>query len=189
MSLPLGLAVALLKDPDGRINIDLPVRGNVDDPEFRYGGVVMKAFVNLVVGIVASPFNLLANLVGAESSELEYLHFVDGRSDLTGPELEKSAKIAEALMIRPELMLQFGGVVDPEADGAALRTAAVEIEIERRIAALAARESDSAMYPENRLEVIEQMYRESGITADPDAGLAEMRAEYTTSAANEGSAV
>jgi hypothetical protein len=187
MSLPLGLAVALLKDPDGRINIDLPVRGNVDDPEFRYGGVVMKAFVNLVVGIVASPFNLLANLVGAESSELEYLHFVDGRSDLTGPELEKSAKIAEALMIRPELMLQFGGVVDPEADGAALRTAAMEIEIERRIAALAARESDSAMYPENRLEVIEQMYRESGITADPDAGLAEMRAEYTTSAANEGS--
>ncbi|HKJ21213.1 MAG TPA: DUF748 domain-containing protein, partial [Woeseiaceae bacterium] len=104
MSLPLGLAVALLKDADGKINIDLPVRGNVDDPEFRYGGVVTKALVNLVVGIVASPFKLLANLVGAESSELEYLQFVDGRSDLTGPELEKSAKISEALMIRPELM-------------------------------------------------------------------------------------
>jgi len=185
MSLPLGLAVALLKDPDGRINIDLPVRGNVDDPEFRYGGVVMKAFVNLVVGIVASPFNLLANLVGAESSELEYLHFVDGRSDLTGPELEKSAKIAEALTIRPELMLQFGGVVDPEVDGAALRTVAVEMEIERRIAILAAEEPENAMYSESRREVIEDLYRESGISTDPDAGLVELRSEYTSGTATE----
>ena len=187
MSLPLGLAVALLKDPDGRINIDLPVRGNVDDPEFRYGGVVRKAIVNLVVGIVASPFKLLANLVGAESSELEYLHFVDGRSDLTGPELEKTAKIAEALMIRPELKLQFGGVVDPKADGAALRTAAIELEIERRVAILAAEKTDSAMYAENRLEVIEQMYRESEIIAEPGSGLAELRAEYTSSTATEAS--
>ena len=187
MSLPLGLAVALLKDPDGRINIDLPIRGNVDDPEFRYGGVVRKALVNLVVGIVASPFKLLANLVGAESSELEYLHFVDGRSDLTGPELEKSAKIAEALLIRPELLLQFGGVVDPKADGAALRMAAVELEIERRIAILAAEKTDSAMYAENRLEVIEQMYGESGTPAEPGSGLAELRAEYTSNATTDAS--
>jgi hypothetical protein len=187
MSLPLGLAVALLKDAEGRINIDLPVRGNVDDPEFKYGGVVMKALANLIVGIVASPFKLLANLVGAESSELEYLHFVDGRSDLTGPELEKSVKLSEALKIRPELMLQFGGVVDPAADGVALRTASVETEIERRIATLTGEETDGAMYTENRFEVIEQMYRESEITADPNASLAEIRDEYTSSAATDAS--
>ena len=187
MSLPLGLAVALLKDAEGRINIDLPVRGNVDDPEFKYGGVVMKALANLIVGIVASPFKLLANLVGAESSELEYLHFVDGRSDLTGPELEKSVKLSEALKIRPELVLQFGGVVDPAADGVALRTASVETEIERRIATLTGEETDGAMYTENRFEVIEQMYRESEITADPNASLAEIRDEYTSSAATDAS--
>ena len=187
MSLPLGLAVALLKDAEGRINIDLPVRGNVDDPEFKYGGVVMKALANLIVGIVASPFKLLANLVGAESSELEYLHFVDGRSDLTGPELEKSVKLSEALKIRPELVLQFGGVVDPEADGVALRTASVETEIEQRIATLTGEETDGAMYTENRFEVIEQMYRESEITADPNASLAEIRDEYTSSAATDAS--
>jgi hypothetical protein len=187
MSLPLGLAVALLKDAEGRINIDLPVRGNVDDPEFKYGGVVMKALANLIVGIVASPFKLLANLVGAESSELEYLQFVDGRSDLTGPELEKSVKLSEALKIRPELVLQFGGVVDPEADGVALRTASVETEIERRIATLTGEETDGAMYTGNRFEVIEQMYRESEITADPNASLAEIRDEYTSSAATDAS--
>jgi hypothetical protein len=182
MSLPLGLAVALLKDPDGKINIDVPVRGNVDDPEFKLGGVVVKAFINLITGIVTSPFRLLANLVGAESAELEYLQFLDGRSDLTPPELEKTAKIAEALALRPELMLQFGGVVDPEADGAALQKSAFDAEVEQRIASLMAAESDDTMYAEHRLEVIEQLYRESGITTDPGAALAELRVAHTTSA-------
>lgn len=182
MSLPLGLAVALLKDPDGKINIDVPVRGNVDDPEFKIGGVVVKAFINLITGIVTSPFRLLANLVGAESSELEYLQFLDGRSDLTPPELEKTAKIAEALALRPELMLKFAGVVDPEADGVALQKAAFDAEVERRIAPLMAAESDDTTYAEHRLGVIEQLYRESGIATDSGAALAELRAAHTASA-------
>ncbi len=186
MSLPLGLAVALLKDADGKIDINLPVRGNVDDPEFKYGGVVLKALGNLITGIVASPFKLLANLVGAESSELEYLRFTDGRSDLAPPELEKTAKVAEALAIRPELLLQFGGVVDPEADGAALRTASFDAEVERRIVSLTAEESGDGTYAEHRLEVIEKLYLESGIAADARAGLAELRASHTTSSADTG---
>jgi len=185
MSLPLGLAVALLKDADGRINIDMPVRGNVNDPEFRYGRVVFKALGNLITGIVASPFKLLANLVGAESSELEYLQFADGRSDLTPPELEKTIKVAEALAIRPELMLQFGGVVDREADGAALRAASFDAEVERRIISLTAEESGDGMYAEHRLEVIEQLYLESGIATDARGGLAELRTAHTTSASDE----
>ena len=52
MSLPLGLAVALLKDPDGRIDLDVPVRGDVNDPEFKYGAVVAKALFNLITKIV-----------------------------------------------------------------------------------------------------------------------------------------
>ena len=183
LSLPLGLAVALLKDADGGININLPVRGNVDDPDFKYGGVILKALGNLITGIVTSPFKLLANLVGAESSELEYLRFADGRSDLTPPELEKTAKVAEALAIRPELMLQFGGIVDPEADGAALRAASFDAEVERRITSLMNKESDDAMYAKTRLEVIEQLYRESGIAPDPSASLVELRAANTVAAA------
>ncbi len=185
LSLPLGLAVALLKDADGRINIEMPVRGNVDDPDFKYGGAILRALGNLITGIVASPFRLLANLVGAESSELEYLQFADGRSDLTPPELEKTVKVAEALAIRPELMLQFGGVVDREADGAALRTASFDAEVERRIISLTAEESGDGMYAEHRLEAIEQLYLESGIAIDAQASLAELRTAHTTSAADE----
>jgi len=188
MSLPLGLAVALLKDADGRIDIDMPVRGDVDDPEFRYGRVVLKAFGNLIIGIAASPFKLLANLVGAESSELEYLRFAYGRSDLTPPELEKTLKIAEALAMRPELMLQFGGVVDREADGAALRTVAFDAAVEQRIVSLTAEDSGDGTYAERRLEAIEQLYGESGLTPDARAGLAQLRAAHTTSAAENTSA-
>jgi hypothetical protein len=184
MSLPLDLAVALLKDPDGRITIDLPVRGNVDDPEFGYGGVIMKALGNLIVRIVTSPFSLLANLIGAEASELEYLQFPAGRSDLSPPELEKVAKIAEALALRPELKLQISGVTDQEFDGTALRTAKVDQRIAAEIVALQVAESNEAMYAEQRLGVVEQLFRESGI-ADPAISFADLRNEHTTSIAGD----
>jgi hypothetical protein len=185
MSLPLDLAVALLKDPDGRITIDLPIRGNVDDPEFRYGGVIMKALGNLIVRIVTSPFSLLANLIGVEASELEYLQFPAGRSDLSPPELEKSAKIAEALALRPELRLQISGVTDRELDGAALRTAKVDQRIAAGIDSLPVAESNEAMYAEQRLGVVEQLFRESGIAADPAISFADLRNEHTTSIAGD----
>jgi uncharacterized protein involved in outer membrane biogenesis len=156
-SLPLGLAVALLKNPDGTIDIDLPVRGNVDDPEFRYGGVVGKALLNLVTKIVTSPFALLGNLVGAEESELEFIAFQDGRADLTPPEQEKAGKLAEALALRPELSIEISGVVHREADGLAIQTARLDEAVEQEMEALSD-ESDSEQYAEQRLEVIEAMF-------------------------------
>ena len=81
--------MALLKDSSGTIDIDLPVRGDLDDPEFGYGRVIGKALATLVVKIVASPFSLLGKLVGVEADELEYISFPAGRADLTPPELER----------------------------------------------------------------------------------------------------
>ena len=156
-SLPLGLAVALLKSPDGTIDIDLPVRGNVDDPEFRYGGVVGKALLNLVTKIVTSPFALLGNLVGAEESELEFIAFQDGRADLTPPEQEKAGKLAEALALRPELSIEIKGVIHREADGLAIKTTRLDEAIEQEMAALSD-ESDNEQYAEQRLAVIEAMF-------------------------------
>ena len=159
-SLPLGLAVALLKDADGTIDIDLPVRGNVDDPEFRYGRVIGKALVNLVVKIAASPFALLGKLVGVEADELEYIAFQDGRADLTPPEQEKAGKLAEALALRPELSIEIQGVIDREVDGLALRTAKLDALVDEQIDADIAEESDEASYAARRTEVLEVMYGE-----------------------------
>ena len=176
MSLPLGLAVALLKDPSGKIDIDLPVRGDLDDPEFGYGRVLSKALVNLIVKIVASPFALLGNLVGVEPDELEYINFPAGRADLTPPEVERVQKIAEALQLRPELVLEISGVIDREADLLALKSARIDAEVESRIESASGEDDES--YTAQRAQVIESMYRESA-----SAGKAELdivRAEYTS---------
>ena len=179
MSLPLGLAVALLKGPEGNIDIDLPVRGNVDDPEFGYGRVVGKALVNLIVKIVASPFALLGNLIGAEADELDHIAFIVGRSDLTPPEQERIAKIGEALGLRPELVLEINGVVDREADGLALRTAKLDELVNSRINVSSESSTSDGMYTGQRTQIIEALYRESVM---PDGStLDELRAGFTTS--------
>ena len=176
MSLPLGLAVALLKDPDGKIDLDVPVRGDLNDPEFKYGTVVRKALVNLLTKIVTSPFALLGKLVGAESDELEYLAFEPGRADLSPPEMEKAGKIAEALKLRPQLGLQIGGVYAPEADAVALKADMADRAIEERIAAA---KDDEAMYAEQRREAVEELLAESLAEADRATILAEAREAHT----------
>ena len=176
MSLPLGLAVALLKDPSGNIDIDLPVRGDLDDPDFGYGRVIGKAMVNLIVKIVASPFALLGNLIGVEADELEYINFPPGRADLTPPEMERAQKLAEALGLRPTLILEISGVIDREADSLALKTERLDAVVESRIEAEP--DADDANYAAQRAQVIESMYREVSVS-DP-AALDMLRAEYTS---------
>ncbi len=179
MSLPLGLAVALLKDVDGNIDIDLPVRGNIDDPEFSYGGVVLKAIANLIVKIVASPFALLGNLVGMEASDLEYVSFLDGRSDLTPPEMQKAAKLAEALSLRPKLTLEIAGVASPEADGLALRTARVDSTVEERITAMQSSKDKDELYADLQTKALEQLFIEQQVAENPGLALKELRTSIT----------
>jgi hypothetical protein len=177
MSLPLGLAVALLKDPNGHIDLDVPVRGDVNDPEFKYGTVVRKALVNLLTKIVTSPFALLGNLVGAEADELEYLVFEPGRADLSPPEVEKAGKIAEALGLRPQLALQIGGAYAPDSDAAALKADRADQMVEERIAAA---KGDDSMYADQRREAIEELLEEALADADPAAILDEVRKAHTS---------
>ena len=176
MSLPLGLAVALLKDPDGRIDLDVPVRGDLNDPEFKYGSVVRKALANLLTKIVTSPFALLGNLVGAEADELEYLVFEPGRPDLSPPEMEKAGKIAEALGLRPQLELQISGVYASEDDAAALKAEKVDRAIEEQIAAA---DDDKAMYADQRRKIVERLITELLAEADPASLLDEVRTTHT----------
>lgn len=183
MSLPLGLAVALLKDGEGKIDIDLPVRGNVDDPEFRYGGVVMKALANLIVKIVASPFALLGKLVGVEANELEYINFIQGRADLTPPEQERIVKLAEALALRPELALEVSGVVDRKADGLALRAAKLQQLVDARMAEKSP--DDPAMYAEQQRKVLEALFVEQGDAAQREPELQALVVRFTGTVTNE----
>lgn len=165
VNLPLGLAVALLKGPDGTIDIDMPVSGDVNDPEFSIGGVVFRAFVNLITKIATSPFSLLGKLVGVESEDFDRIEFRPGLAELAPPEKEKLVKLSEAMTLRPNLNLDLVGVVDPDADAAALRAARISAEIE---AGLAEGDdgADAEMLADRRLEVIEALAREKLTTVD-----------------------
>jgi hypothetical protein len=183
MSLPLGLAVALLKDADGKIDIDLPVRGNVDDPEFRYGGVVLKALGTLIVKIVASPFALLGNLLGVEASELEFITFPPGRADLTPPELERAGKLAEALALRPELVLELRGAISRDVDGHALKAARLDAVVEARLSEAAT--DDASLFAQQQMSVLETLLSESvADDAAAAAALEELRLQFTTTTAD-----
>jgi hypothetical protein len=120
-SLPLNLAVALLTDASGVIDVDLPIEGDINDPEFKIGGVIWKAFTGLITKIVSAPFRLLGQLIGIDSEDFGQFEFLAGRADLTPPELEKVQQISLALQERPELALEINGAYVAAVDAPALK--------------------------------------------------------------------
>jgi hypothetical protein len=119
-TLPLKLGIALLKDSNGRIELDVPVTGKLDDPEFRLGPIVLKVVVNMITKAATSPFKLLGALAGGGGDELSYVAFTPGSTNLVEGELDKLGKLASALAKRPALNLEIEGAIDPDLDRAAL---------------------------------------------------------------------
>lgn len=117
--LPLDLALALLQDGDGRIDLGLPVSGSLDDPQFSIGGLVWKVITNVITKLVTAPFRALGALFGGGES-LEDIVFDAGSGRLNPPQLEKLRQLAGALQKRPALQLQLSGVWSP-ADRLALQ--------------------------------------------------------------------
>jgi uncharacterized protein involved in outer membrane biogenesis len=108
-SLPVKLAVALLADRNGVIDINLPVSGSLNDPQFRLGPIIFKVIVNLIVKAITSPFSLLASALGGGGDELSMVAFAPG-SALLGPDAQVSLdKVAKALSDRPALKLTVVG--------------------------------------------------------------------------------
>jgi hypothetical protein len=122
MNLPLDLALALLKDSDGKIDLGLPVSGDLDNPEFSYGHLILKAIVNLFTKIITAPFAIIGKLIGAESSKLDSVGFEPGSVTLPPPEREMLKQVAEALTKRPNLKLEVQGCFNRKADGDAMRS-------------------------------------------------------------------
>jgi outer membrane protein OmpA-like peptidoglycan-associated protein len=134
VDLPLDLAVALLEDSNGVIDLGLPVSGNLDAPEFSYGALIWKAFVNLLTKIVTSPFRALGALLpGGGEEAFNAVAFDAGRPEVPPPEKEKLAKLAAALQKRPQLKLSVQGRFNPETDRAELKSAAVRRAVATRL--------------------------------------------------------
>jgi len=102
--IPLKLAVALLKDRNGVIDVNLPVSGTLDDPKFRLGPIIWKAILGLLTKIVTAPFAALGALFGG-GEELAFVDFPAGSAVLPPEQVEKLNKLAKALIERPQLKL------------------------------------------------------------------------------------
>ncbi len=125
--LPVKLAVALLKDSQGRIDVHLPVSGSLDDPKFSVGGLVWHAFASLIGRAVTSPFRLLASAFsGSSGQDLGYVEFQPGSSELDAAAQKKLEVIVKALTEKPSLNLDIIGRADPARDESGLRSVTLD---------------------------------------------------------------
>jgi hypothetical protein len=133
MRLPLDLAIAILSDAEGRIDIALPVRGNVDHPEFSYGHLIWQALVTVVTKVVTSPFRALGALFGGDAESLATVAFEAGSDTVRPPERQKLERVVEVLGKRPRLKLTVHGGYEVKVDGEALRSLRVRQDLARRL--------------------------------------------------------
>jgi Domain of Unknown Function (DUF748) len=126
MKLPILFAVALLKDRNGVIDIDMPIGGSLDDPKFSVSGLVLRMIGNLIVKVITSPFSLLASLGGGKQQELSKVEFDSGNALLSKTAQEKLESVAKALADRPALKLDLAGRASLADDAPTLKQRAFD---------------------------------------------------------------
>jgi uncharacterized protein involved in outer membrane biogenesis len=118
--LPVRLAVSLLKNRNGEIKLDIPVAGELNDPKFSVGRIILKVIMNLLEKAATSPFALLGAAFGG-GEQLGYAEFDPGSASLTDETKKKLDIIGKALYDRPALKMDIVGHADPEKDREGLK--------------------------------------------------------------------
>lgn len=124
-NLPVHFALALLRDRNGVIDINLPIGGSLDDPEFSVGGLIVKVIVNVITKAVTAPFALIGSLFGG-GEEMSHVAFDAGRARIPEAGEEKLRSIAKMLEDRPALKLEITGRTDAATDREGLKRAAID---------------------------------------------------------------
>jgi hypothetical protein len=178
--LPVLLAVALLKDRNGVIDINLPVSGSLNDPQFSVGGIIVKVILNLIAKALTSPFSLLA---GGGSDDLSLVEFTPGTATLSAGSGATIDKVAKALTDRPALKMTVTGASDPASEREAYQQALIDARLvaEQRREALrsgaapAPAASGAASAPaaapplgaEERNRLLKEVYKQTDIPNKP----------------------
>ncbi len=113
--LPVSLAITLLRDSEGKINLDIPVTGSIDDPQFSVWRIILQVIVNLLTKAATAPFTLLGSLFGG-GEELSYIEFDVGSTIIAEQNMKKIETLVKALKAKPALKLDIIGGVDMEQD-------------------------------------------------------------------------
>lgn len=173
--LPVLLAVSLLKDRNGVINLDLPIQGTLDDPKFSVWGIIVQIFVNLITKAVTAPFALLGAIAGGPAGEqLAYVEFAPGRADLSVDAQAKLRTLAKALADRPGLKMDVIGRAAPDADRDGLKHATLDraIRLQKQKALAEEGEStsnvDAITIDENEYpKLLEAVYKAADLPGKP----------------------
>jgi uncharacterized protein involved in outer membrane biogenesis len=202
-TLPVRLAVALLQDRYGVIDVDLPVSGSLDDPQFSIGGLIIKAIVNLLTKVLTAPFALLA---GGDGPDLSVIEFAPGSADIDAAGGEVIDKVASALADRPILKLSVLGVADADGEKLAMQEAALHQRVldeqrrERARGSLASGASLDAplppLTPDARAALLKRIHtatalpgKPAGTPAKAELSAAAMQAELVAAAVVDDAAV
>ena len=107
VDLPLSLAISILSDQNNQINIDLPVTGDLNDPDFKYGGIVWEAVKKLFADITLAPFRFLGNMLGLSSQDLNTIDFMPANAELIVSEQAKIADFIKLTTAKPKMKLSI----------------------------------------------------------------------------------
>ncbi len=158
VSLPIKLAVALLKDRNGVIDLPLPISGSLDDPDFHIAPVVWQVLRHLLEKVALAPFSALASILGGGHSgeELSYVDFAAGSAQLADAQAQKITALAKALVERPQLKLDIPLLTETSSDDAAIAHA----ELDQALAKLPAAPggADPAAAQRQRVAVLTSLY-------------------------------
>ncbi|RUO73445.1 DUF748 domain-containing protein [Idiomarina ramblicola] len=174
MDLPLDLAIALLQDSDGVIDLTLPVSGDVGNPQFDFGKVTQQAVSNAITSVVTAPFSFLANLVGAGSEELGRVEFLPGRSDLSPPQRQRISRLREALKQRSQLVLELAGPFNKGFDSPPLKQNKAKEALQQKLAEQARGIANSSLTSEANQDIVEAMFT----THYPETELETVKARF-----------
>jgi hypothetical protein len=185
VQLPLKLAVALLKDSKGVIDIDLPLSGSLDDPQFRVGPLVWKAFIGLLTKVATSPFAWLGRLGGDE--QMNIIEFAPGESALDPAGAERLGALAKALADKPTLALDVPMAWQADLDGPALGRnlleARLQLAAEKQGTKRREGELGAVDDPSRRFDLLVQQFKaelpKSSVLPPAAAALAETRRKDT----------
>lgn len=163
-SLPVRLATALLADRNGVIDVDLPISGSLNDPEFRLGAVILKVIGNLIMKAVTAPFSLLTGLLGSSGDEQGVIHFTPGSAQLDAAAHQQLDKVAQALVERPAVKATITGWSDSQAEADGYRQARLQsmlLAYKRRQAQRAGQDPDAVttVTAEEYPELLHQVYK------------------------------
>lgn len=156
VDLPIRLAVALLKDSRGTISLELPVQGNLNNPQFDVMPIVWQTLRNLLTRAVKAPFKFLAGLAGGAQADLSQVLFAPGSSDLDQQARSNLATLAGALQERPVLRLEVEGQSSSQADGPLLAEQWLQREYQETWYKVLQRRGDKVPADAAQLEISEE---------------------------------